>query len=605
MRFGAGWGQAPIRLLGPCLAVGFVAGLAAIAFYLSVRVMEWLFLEQVIGFHPYRPAGEAVLPWLPRTTNALRPWLLVVIPTLGGLACGVIVTWLAPEAEGHGTNNVIESYHHEQGRIRPIVPLVKIVASAITLGTGGSAGREGPIAQIGAGFGSFLADLLGRSSSERRLLVAAGMGGGIAAIFRSPLAGTLFAAEVMYRSAELESSVLVPAGIASVIAYSTFGAILGNQPLFATPTLTFTNPWELIPYLGLALWLTMLAALYNHSFLFTERLFHEWPIARPFKPALGAMLAGSIGLILYLMVGQHRAVLGVLGSGYGVLQQALVADRSVGMGILLAIALGKILTTSLTIGSGGSGGVFGPAVVIGGSAGAAFGLAAHALAPLLVQQPAAYAVLGMAGFFAAAAKTPFSSIIIVCELTGDYLLLLPALWVCLIAFLCSDQSTIYSAQILGRPRSPGSPSGYSMRVLRRIPVSQLAKHGADVTVLREDDPVDVALRELSQSPYSVLPVATVSGLFVGVVGLDEVHHAWKDASPEQVETVGRIARRSVGVLAPNDRLDHAVDLFVQEDLLVLPVVDPQTREFKGILRRFDVDRTYLSYLSHKSSTVRD
>ena len=181
-------------------------------------------------------------PGCPRRIHPLRLWLLLLVPTVGGLLSGILVFTLAPEAEGHGTDSVIAAYHYHQGQIRPRVPLVKIVASALTLGTGGSGGREGPIAQIGAGFGSVLGNLLRLRPAERRVLMAAGMGSGIGAIFRAPLAGTMFAAEVLYRSPEFEPEVIIPTGIASVISYCIFGVYSGWEPLFKIPDLKFTNP---------------------------------------------------------------------------------------------------------------------------------------------------------------------------------------------------------------------------------------------------------------------------------------------------------------------------------------------------------------------------
>ena len=190
-----------VRLLALAGLVGIVAGLGAIVFYVATRAVEHYALGTVAGYYPEPPpAGEPAMAWLPTPNTPLRLWLLLLIPTVGGLLSGVLVFTLAPEAEGHGTDSVIAAYHYHQGQIRPRVPLVKIVASAMTLGTGGSGGREGPIAQIGAGFGSVLANLLRLRPAERRVLMAAGMGAGIGAIFRAPLAGTIFAAEVLYCS---------------------------------------------------------------------------------------------------------------------------------------------------------------------------------------------------------------------------------------------------------------------------------------------------------------------------------------------------------------------------------------------------------------------
>jgi CIC family chloride channel protein len=456
-------GQARMLLLA--VVVGFVAGLGAIAFYTATHVISHYALGEFVGYEDLpRPAGEPEFSWLPAPTTRFSPWLLLVVPTLGGLACGLIVYTLAPEAEGHGTDAVIAAYHRQQGYMRPIVPIVKIVASALTLGTGGSGGREGPIAQIGAGFASMLATSLRLGPVERRILLAAGMGAGIAAIFRAPLAGALFAAEVLYASPEFEPEVLLPAGIASVVSYCTFSSVFGWSPLFDLPDLVFSNPLELGPYLVLALVMAFLAMIYTRTFYGCMYLFHSWKVPNHVKPAVGALATGLLGLVLYFAFGRRGEVLGVLSFGYGSLQGALLGQPDMTIGVLIAIALGKIATTSLTIGSGGSAGVFGASMVIGGSAGGALGIGFHHLWPNLVPHPASFVVVGMAGFFAAAAKTPFSTLVMVSEITGGYQLLLPAMWVCVIAYMVSDEQSIYREQIATRAQSPAHHDRYGREV---------------------------------------------------------------------------------------------------------------------------------------------
>ncbi|HWB12924.1 MAG TPA: chloride channel protein, partial [Pirellulales bacterium] len=217
--------RAQARVMALSLLVGMIAGGGAIVFFVACQLVSHVALDRVAGYRPASPGGEP--PLVRDTDQTFRPWLLLLVPTVGGLLSGWIVYSLAPEAEGHGTDAAIEAYHYHQGLIRPRVPLVKIVASAITLGSGGSGGREGPIAQIGAGFGSYLGGVLRLRAADRRVLMAAGMGAGVAAIFRAPLAGALFAAEVLYRSPDFESEVIIPAGLASVAAYSTFGIAFG------------------------------------------------------------------------------------------------------------------------------------------------------------------------------------------------------------------------------------------------------------------------------------------------------------------------------------------------------------------------------------------
>jgi CIC family chloride channel protein len=444
-----------IRLMLLSVLVGAATGLGAVAFYVATVVAVRVALGGGAGYWPEPgPAGEPHLSWPALPRHDFHPWLLLVIPTAGGILSGLLVWIFAPEAEGHGTDAAIKAYHEKDGLIRPRVPLVKTLASALTIGTGGSGGREGPIAQIGAGIGSTLANLLRVAPEERRVLMAAGVGAGVAAIFRAPLAGALFAAEVLYWSPEFESEVILPAGIASVISYCTFGMFFGWAPLFSTPDLSFSNPLELGPYLLLALAMAALAGIYTRTFYGITDLFRKLRLSPALRPALGALLTGALGLSLYYLTGMRKESLSVLSFGYDSIQRALNGQPEATAGLLTIIALGKILTTSLTIGSGGSGGVFGPSMVIGGCGGGALGILFHRLWPTLVPHPAGYVILGMGGFFAAAAKTPFSTLVIVSEMTGSYHLLLPAIWVCILSFMLSDEHSLFRSQVENRAASP-------------------------------------------------------------------------------------------------------------------------------------------------------
>ena len=593
------------RLLGLAILVGIVAGLGAIVFYLATRVVEHYALGGIVGYQPpVRPGGEAELAWLPVWSTTFHPWLLLIVPTVGGLLSGFLVFTFAPEAEGHGTDSVIDAYHRKQGQIRPRVPLIKIVASAITIGTGGSGGREGPIAQIGAGFGSLLANLLRLSVADRRILMAAGMGAGIAAIFRAPLAGALFASEVLYRSPEFEPEVIMPAAIASVVSYCTYGLYTGWEPLFNTPDLVFTNPLRLGPYLLLVLFMVVLASLYTRTFYGMVHVFHRLPVRPHFRPAIGAFLTGLVGLALYYALGCHKSVLAVLAFGYGSLQQAITdGPGGISIGILLAIALGKILTTSLTIGSGGSGGVFGPSMVIGGCAGGAVGLAFHGLWPTLVPNPASFVIVGMAGFFAAAAKTPFSTLIIVSEMTGGYHLLLPALWVCVLAFLLSDEKSIYSKQVESRSRSPAHQGSFVREVLQTVYVRQFLVREQVFQVVHPGDSLAAVLDRLDESHYAALPVVDAERRLLGVIDLEEAHQAAQAGDLGPLLVAEDLMLSGVRPLTPDDTLDRALELFVENDLPALPIVaDLRERKVMGMIRRQEISSAYLRHV-HGTSSV--
>jgi CIC family chloride channel protein len=435
------------------VVVGLAVGLATIVFALACDVVVHLALHWWVGYVPSVPRGEEVWPILSGGGPLAVGWLLVV-PAVGGLVSGWLSHALAPEVSGHGTDAAIDAYHRGQGALRARVPFLKIVTSAVSIGTGGSGGREGPISQIGAGFGSLIGGLLRLGPVERRILLAAGMGAGVAAMFRAPLAGALFAAEVLYWSPEFESEVIIPAGIASVVAYTTFGACYGWEPLFEVAVTGLDNPLQLVSYGLLAVAMALLARAYVRNMYVAAAVFQrlEWP--RYLKPAVGGALTGAVGVALYFASDREEPVLAVFSYGYGILQDALLDASAVSAKVLLAVALGKILTTSLSIGSGGSGGAFGPAMVIGGCGGGALGVVLHEWLPALVPNPTSFVLVGMAGFFAAAAKTPFAALVIVSEMTGDYGLLLPALWVCLLAFLLSGKESLYGSQVESRALSP-------------------------------------------------------------------------------------------------------------------------------------------------------
>lgn len=591
------------RLLGLSLAVGVIAGVGAILFFVACQLVFHLAMSDAAGYHPSEPSGEKPLFSGPESNP--RPWMLLIVPTVGGLLCGWIVYSFAPEAEGHGTDTAIGAYHYQSGHIRGRVSIIKLIASAVTLGTGGSGGREGPIALIGAGFGSYLGEKLKLRAPERRVLMAAGMGAGIAAIFRAPLAGALFASEVLYRSPDFESEVIIPATLACVTAYSTFGLAFGWEPLFTIPPATrealqFNNPVELLSYLLLALCMVGLATVYVRTFYGLTYVFHRLPTRPHFRPAIGAAATGVVALLLYFVFGRDERLLSVLSFGYGVLQDALTmaprGDSRLEFGLLLiAVALGKLLTTSLTIGSGGSGGVFGPSMVIGGCAGGGLGVLLHEAVPKFVPQPAAFVVVGMAGFFAAAAKTPLSTLVMVSEITGNYSLLVPTLWVCAIAFIVSDNNSIYSSQIDRRSLSPAHQGEYVREVLGDLRIRSLIVH--DDHLLRANDRWQVVVAHLSDAPFQTLPVVDAGGHLLGVVSLDEVHIASQSPHIQDWMVAEDMMRADVAPLVPDDRLDHALELFVETGLNSLPVIEQVgDRRLVGMVRRMDVSKLYLRYV---------
>ena len=457
-------------------AIGIVAGLGGICFQVSVQFIQRYAMGELAGVQIREAEGEHLL--FGHAATQFSAWKMLAVLGTGGLLSGLLVYSLAPEAEGHGTDAAIDAFHNKRGVIRGRVPIVKTLASALTLGTGGSAGREGPIAQIGAGFGSFLAHALKLSARDRRIMLAAGMGAGVGAIFRAPLAGALFAGEILYRDADLEADVIVPAAVASTVAYSVFCASLPYHlrfaPLFGRKIqFDVATPLELGPYTILAVVLALVGFLYIKGFYGTPHAVPQSAHSSPSETHVRRAAGWPGGTEpVFLVYERNTDVLAVLGPGYGTLQRVLDPTQDVTVAVLLVVALFKIVTTSLTISSGGSGGVFGPSMVIGGCLGAAVGQIFNGWWPKLVAQPQAYAIVGMAGFFAGCARAPFSTIMMVTEMTGNYRLLLPTMWVSTLCFLLGRRWTLYEKQVPTRIQSPAHRGDFIIDILEGIPVQR-------------------------------------------------------------------------------------------------------------------------------------
>jgi len=581
------------------MVVGAVAGLGALAFeYLSGWIVH-IALHGIAGYVPVGPRGEVALfpaegPGIPSVPTG---WLLCVVPAVGCFLSALLCRWFAPEATGHGTDAAIDSYHRKGGLIRGRVPILKAICSALTLGTGGSAGREGPIAQIGAGFGSFLGQRLGLGERRTRALLAAGMAGGVGAIFRAPFAGALFAAEILYRDAELESEVVMPAFLSSAVAYCVFCGGIGEfGSLFELgPGFEFHQVAELLPYTLLALVLVPMIAFYTRFFYASERWFAKIPGPRPLIAALGGLLTGAIALLAWRGTDDQLA-LSVASNGYGILQQTL--DGGLlgwpGVRLLLLVAVLKVVTTSCTIAAGGSGGVFGPSMVIGGAVGGAVGIVCYQWG--LVHNPGTLCIVGMCGFFAGAAKTPISTIVMVTEMTGSYQLLLPAMWVCGLTFLLSRRFWLYQKQVSHRAESPAHAGEYQVALLERMTV-------ADVFEPEELKPVPVAtpLREivrlLVDSREDYFHVVDDAGKFVGVFSANDVRQFTFDREVYELTIAGDVMTSPPVGVTPKDDLHRALDKFDSVRLDELPVVaadDPQ--RLLGRLRRRAINRAYTKKL---------
>ena len=570
------------------IGIGIIAGSGAIIFHYLCQVGVHFFLDMVAGYRPPAPAGEHHL--LPPTARVFNRWILLFLPAFGGLLSGWLVFTFAPEAEGHGTDAAINAYHNAGGYIRARVPIIKTIASAITLTTGGSGGREGPIAQIGAGFGSFLATKLRLSVNERRIMMAAGIAAGVGSIFRAPLAGALFAAEVLYRDPEFEPEVIIPAGISSVVAYCLFCLVFGWGSLFESPDFMFQNPLELGPYVILALVLVVTGVFYVKSFYGIIGFFHSLKIPNHIKPAIGGLCTGIIGFFLPQ----------TLSFGYGFAQQAL--NNQLTIPFLLALAIGKVLTTSFSIGSGGSGGVFGPSIVIGGAMGGAVGKLFHQIMPGIVAEPGAFVVVGMAGFFTAVSNTPISTIIFVSEMTNSYHLLLPSLLVCSVAYLAAQRWTIFNRQVKSRVDSPAHAGDFFVDILQAIKVRDLMDYVKKVNLIPQDMTFSDFKKYFSETKQHYFPVMDHNEKLSSIFSINDVRGVLFSPEIERLVVMKDIGTSDIIVTTPEDDLNSVLKKFTTKNIDSLPVVRHHDhRDLIGMLNRREVIAFYNQQIAKMKS----
>ncbi|MHC1590274.1 MAG: chloride channel protein, partial [Candidatus Hecatellaceae archaeon] len=476
--------------------------------------------------------------------------------------------------EGHGTDAVIASFHRFGGAIRRRIPLIKILASAVTIGSGGSAGREGPIAQIGAGFGSWLASMLKLPVRDRRLLVVCGAAAGIGSIFKAPLGGAVFGVEVLYRR-DFEVEALIPAFISSVVAYCVFCSIpgVGFSHIFQTPTYTFTDPIELFYYALLGLACGLAARFYVRIFYgLRDGFFRKLPVTSHLKPALGGLFTGLLAL----------SVPGILGTSYGWLQLAIYGQLS--LAVMAALFFAKIFATSFTIGSGGSGGVFAPSLVIGGMLGGVLGILFSMASPEV--QVGAFVLVGMAALFSGAAKVPIAALIMVSEMTGNYNLLAPLMLACALAYIVSGGWTIYESQVLNRAGSPVHRGEYQVDILEGLKVEAVMTR--KVVTLKPSDLVSRFIKLMHSTGHLGYPVVK-EGKLVGIVSLRDVLNVPTDEMNKR--TIGEIMSRKIATARPDEKLTTVLARIDDTGYGHLPVVDPEDpSKLVGIVTRKDIIR---------------
>ncbi|MEO6094487.1 MAG: chloride channel protein [Fibrobacteria bacterium] len=534
-------------MFGFAVALGFAGGISASLFKFALVFAQDRILSRFGGF-PFSD-HSGILPH----------WLFFLIPAAGGLVSGAIVYGFAPEAAGAGTDALIDAFHNRGGYVRFRTSVVKFFASVITLGSGGSAGQEGPMAQIGGGLGSLLGRAFRLPEKMRRILLLTGTSAGLGAIFHAPLGAALTAAEIVYRE-DFESQGFLPFTVASVVAFATYSVITHQHSSYLHfPALPFSEIPELINYSLVGLACVPFSWAFVSFYRGSQRYFASLKIPNFLKPAIGGLL---VGLLAY-------SCPQVVGTNWSVLTEAVSGHFA--FGALLLIAVAKILATSFTIGSGGSGGVFGPSLFIGGMVGGAIGFGLKALDPALVSNPGSYVLVGMGAFFAGAAKAPLAGLIMVCEITGNYSLLPPLLIASTLHLALSRKWSLYESQRHDKFASPVHAHALKVDMFRDIPLSDVCTNAAPVKVLSLDASMAEAYAGMIGSDQDVYPVLSAEGAVTGLVTSAALHLAVMNGESDQERTLADIMSEPY-CLEISMNLRDALTVFLEAGANQLPVL---------------------------------
>lgn len=580
-------------LLVMAVVVGVATGLAAVLFIRLIAFIQIFFYG----------GGEKIFPALGRI------WIIVV-PVIGGLLVGPIIAKFAVEAKGHGVPEVMQALILRGGRIRPRVALAKVIASALCIGTGGSAGREGPIVQVGSALGSSIGQWLHLSDERIKNLVACGAAAGIAATFNAPIAGVVFAIEVLL--SEIQVRVFGNVVVAAVAASIVSQIFLGDRPAFEIPGYVMHSPWEILLYVFLGLLAALVGILFIRMLYYTEDVFDRLAIPLWLKPAVGALLLGIlafcypyVGTISYISVDDMALGLPIVenyphifGSGFIFLEEVL-QGRAPFFLLFLLIFL-KPLATSFTLGSGNSGGVFAPSLFTGAMLGGAFGYLAMHLFPNLNIEIGAYALVGMAAVFSAAARAPLTSMLIVFEMSNDYRLILPLMAAGIVASTFAQwlhPDSIYSLKLT--KRGIRFEQGRDMDIMQTVQVEEVMNK-TPITIQREQSVADL-FAAFQETHLGGFPVMSNETELYGMVTMQDmertIHEMERTLHRKEVNLkdlkVWDVATPDPVTVFPDEPIWSAIKKMAPRDLARLPVVSRNNPlQFVGVISRSDIVRAY-------------
>jgi len=540
------------------VAVGLATALSCVLFLSVLKWITWL------SFEAWQPA-----------LSPFGPYLTFLPPALGGLVLGFGVYRIAREARTFDVPDVMEAIALKGGRISGFVSAMRGLSVTVTLGSGGSGGQIGPVVQLGAGVGSKIGQFLKMSDQRVITLAACGAAGGVAATLNAPIAGAMFALEVLVGHFTADFSLII---LSSVTAAIVSRSILGNFPAFLVPAHDLVSAKEMLLYAFLGILAGLAAVAFVRLLYLCEDVFGRWRFREAFKPAVGGLCVGLLGLLTP----------GIYGTGMRAVEDSLNGRMALTLLVLLFFA--KLVATPLTLGSGGSGGVFAPSLFLGAMLGGAYGHVVNTLFPAFTAKPGAYALVGMGALFGSAAQAPITAIIILFEMTGDYRIILPIMAATVLSVLVYkvlNAETIYTLKL--KRRGITFRAGRDVDVMAAVPVREALTHR--LLWLPEEMTVEGFLQRSAEEQHEWFPVLNQSGELAGVVTAQDVQKALDNGDLRA--TVGELATRDLVTVTPDNTLQDVLVRFHVRDLGHLPVVDPDNpKKLVGIVSRLHVIRAY-------------
>jgi len=560
--------------------IGIGGGFGAVLFRWLIGMTHFLFLEK----------GQILLG-----TDKNFPWLLPLIPALGGLCVGLMTYFLAREAKGHGVPEVMAAVVEKGGVIRSRVVIIKALASALCIGSGGAVGREGPIVQIGSAFGSSIGQFFRIPRHKLRILVGCGAAAGISATFNAPIAGLMFALEVIL--GEFAIHIFTPIIISSVLAAVTTQMILGDEIAFSVPAYQLVHPIELVNYIILGAILGVIAVVFTRMLYKAEDLFDEIPIPEYLKPVIGGLIIGAMGIFAPRSINSDPAFFGV---GYEAITNALVNNLPLLMLSLYFVA--KLVATLLTLGSGGSGGIFAPSLFMGAMIGGVLGHGAHTLFPNLTASPGAYALVGMAAMVGGTTHAPLAAMLIIFEMTRDYAIILPLMLATGISTVVAsliDRESIYTLKLSRRGLRIRRDTDIS--ILERIQVREALAEKYDAVSV--NTPMRDIVELFKDSQFHDLPVLDDEGGFIGMIHFRDIRPVMLNPNIYSLIIANDLLGHDDITVTPSDTLADALMKFSIGDVSELPVVDEMNpHKIVGILSRISLMHRYQQeLLAHRKS----